>query len=686
MLDSHDASAVVYTESTLPAELRSAQTTTFVDLSGSAATALAELVPPVAAAVTAEPDRFVHYPWRGVVVRLPGPLAYRRLRLDRNRNKLTFDEQNRASALRIGIVGLSVGHAIALTLALEGLVGELRLADFDELEITNLNRVPATVVDVGVNKAIVAARRLAEIDPYLPTAVYPDGVTADNIDEFLDGLDLVIEECDSFDIKVRLREKCRESRIPVIMETSDGGTLDVERYDLEPTRPLFHGLAGDLRADDLADLDRGALTLLAVRVLQPQHVTAPMAASALELGQTISAWPQLGGDVLLGGATVAAAIRRLVQGRPLPSGRVRFDRDGGLDDLTQPEISASTPASAPAGTTQDLAALADAAFVAALAARAPSPGNQQPWQITTDGSAVRIALDPARTSILDIAHRASLVTLGTAVRSAEIAAAARGRFGGIDVEGTGPHLTARVRLTETAVTATESDQARLTALLSRATRRDLGDASELTDDDTARLVAAAATGTTRAVVITGEERAAFGSILARSDRIRFLTPALHREMFTELTDDPTAPTGIQISSLALPPAMAGMIDVLRRPDVMALLDRWDGGAILGADAAGRVASASAILMLVHRGRAPADYLHAGRVALDLWLTAQDLGFAVHPMTPTFFYALDDAETRALSANRGDELVEARADLLGHWPLAADETPTIALRISRLPTR
>ena len=173
-------------------------------------------------------------------VRAPSPT----LRLDRNRNKLTRAEQARERTLRIGVVGLSAGHSIAHVLAMEGLAGEIRLADFDTLELSNLNRIPASVLDLGVNKAVVAARRIAEIDPYLRVVVEPEGVTRENLGAFLDGLDVVIEECDSLDMKFLVREAARDRRIPVIMETSDRGVLDVERFDLEPDRPIFHGLLG----------------------------------------------------------------------------------------------------------------------------------------------------------------------------------------------------------------------------------------------------------------------------------------------------------------------------------------------------------------------------------------------------------------------------------------------------------
>jgi hypothetical protein len=63
--------------------------------------------------------------------------------------------------------------------------------------------------------------------------------------------DLLVEECDSLDIKLLLRERARAHRIPVVMETSDRGMLDVERHDLEPDRPILHGLVGSLSAADL---------------------------------------------------------------------------------------------------------------------------------------------------------------------------------------------------------------------------------------------------------------------------------------------------------------------------------------------------------------------------------------------------------------------------------------------------
>ena len=113
------------------------------------------------------------YPWsRRLVHVLPEPL-HRELRLDRNRNNITFDEQERLTGLCVAVVGLSIGRAVVSTMAHEGIGGELGLADFDVLDLSNLNRVAGGLADVGVNKVVLAAREVAELDPYIRVVAYP---------------------------------------------------------------------------------------------------------------------------------------------------------------------------------------------------------------------------------------------------------------------------------------------------------------------------------------------------------------------------------------------------------------------------------------------------------------------------------------------------------------------------------
>ena len=140
--DAERAANAVVLDPTRPDDLRTVDVLradpaiTFLDRTTEQAATLAGLSPPPVQASTDEPRRWAYYPWRRTVVGILGPRGFARVRTDRNRNLITSDEQDKLSELRVGVVGLSVGHAIAHTLAMQGLCGELRLADFDELEIS----------------------------------------------------------------------------------------------------------------------------------------------------------------------------------------------------------------------------------------------------------------------------------------------------------------------------------------------------------------------------------------------------------------------------------------------------------------------------------------------------------------------------------------------------------------------
>ncbi|HEY9311536.1 Rv1355c family protein [Williamsia sp.] len=654
----------------------------FLDPVDQQLSAVGELIPPLPKDFVDEPARWIYYPWRKKVIRLLGPSGYRRLRLDRNRNKLTVDEQDRAGGLRVGVVGLSVGHAVAHTLALEGLCGELRLTDFDEIELSNLNRVPGSVFDIGLNKAVVAARRIAEIDPYLDVRVHQKGVQESTIDEFLDGLDIVIEECDSFDAKVLVRDRARALGIPVIMETSDGGVLDVERFDLEPDRPLFHGLLGDFNAASLSGLSAAEKVPFALRILDGDRLTSRMAASVFEMGRTLSAWPQLGGDVALGGATVAAAVRRIVRGEPLPSGRIRVDLDSILDDLAEPALAAEPAERTAVDVRAEYTALDAREAVIYAGSRAPSLGNAQPWRFETDDSGVTAAPDVSQWSTLDVGGRASAVALGAVLRNMTIAASAAGLLGKTAIEGTGHGISVRLDFGSEA----DAAAAQLGPMLERRTNRGFGDRSELGDDVVSALRAHEFDGAQIRLITDPEAIAAFGSIAGAAERLRYLDPDLQSEMMAEIVaaTDAASDTGIEIDDLALMPQQAPLLALLRRPDVMAHLDAWGAGSALGADATGRVMTSSGLALVTIAGRSADEYVRGGVAMQDFWIRAQTLGLAVQPITPAFLYAEGTAECAAVSEAKGEELfgLATRFDEL--FGLKNGEAVAAVLRLSRTP--
>ncbi|ABG97530.1 conserved hypothetical protein [Rhodococcus jostii RHA1] len=657
----------------------------FVDRLGQQIDSLRSLVPTPGPGVLDETPVWAYYSWRRTVVRLLGPASFRLLRLDRNRNKITAQEQERLRDVTVGIVGLSVGHAVALALTLEGACGGLRLADFDTLELSNLNRVPGTVLDLGVNKSVVAARRIAEIDPYVTVTLWEDGLDVGSVAEFLDGTDVVIDECDSLDVKVSLRREARRRGLPVLMATSDRGLLDVERYDLEPDRPVFHGVIGDVDVESLAGLGSRDKIPLVLRILDAGQLSATMAASLVEVDETISTWPQLGGEVLLGGAQVAAAVRRIGLGQPLASGRCRMDLDERLDSLADPPPPHDLPEepedrAVPAAVSDDAV---DA--VVHAASRAPSGGNVQPWTIAADNTRLTISVAPEYTTAMDVGYRGSCVAVGAALHNARIAASAAGLLGAVTVHDGDAGLPAATMTFGSGNDRELTD--RYEHMLDRTTNRRLGVPQPL-DDTQAGLLAEAVSreGARLCLVTDRDDISTIGAILAESDRIRFLTPTLHREMIGELRWPPldSVETGIDVRALELDSAELSTLALLRRPEVMERLGALDEGRALGKSTADRVASSSAVAVVAIPGSTPRDYVRGGEATESVWIHAQALGLAVQPISPVFLYGVESAELEQVSPRYAAPLERLREELFDVVGAKAGEALAMVLRLSHAP--
>ncbi len=634
-----------------------------------------------------ETPRWAYFPWRRTAVRLLGPAGFRRLRLDRNRHKITLPEQEELLARTIGIIGLSVGHAIAHALALEGLAGRLVLADFDRLELSNLNRVPATVLDLDVPKVVVAARRVAELDPYLDVEVWPDGVGRDTLDAFCEQVDVVVEECDSLDVKLLVREAARRHRRPVVMETSDRGLLDIERFDAEPDRPVFHGLVDDLSADDLGGLPAREKAAGALRILEPAQLSARLAASLAEIEETVTTWPQLGGDVLLGGATAAAAVRALVRGPQPPSGRTRIDLDAQVGDLADPRdaeepdrvidvrVSREPPPEDP------LLALAHAAH------QAPSGGNMQPWRFALEDQRLHLRRGGGEQVALDVAGRGTDVALGAALENARIAASARGALGPVRLlpDPADPDLIATLELGEDL----DSGRAALhDAMLARHTNRRPGSPQPLGEGVGAGLEQAARSAGARLRLLEDPaEVARCAELMSASDRLRYLSPWLHEQLLGELRwpghDDLSV--GLDVRTLELDAAEQAMLQVARRRDVTEQLASWDGGVALGRLTRDRVASSSAMALITVDDARTVSYLRGGAAMERVWIAAEQAGLAVQPVAPTSLYAVEPVEHAQLVP----ETLRAPLREVTHWlralfGLVEGEQTAMLLRLAHAP--
>ncbi len=137
----------------------------------------------------------------------------------RNIGWLATDEQQRLRQARVAIAGMGgVGGAHLITLARLG-IARFAIADFDEFSVHNFNRqAGAFMSTVGQPKAEVMARMALDINPDAEIRRFDDGVTAENLDRFLDGVDVYVDGIDFFAIEARrmVFAACHARGIPAL--------------------------------------------------------------------------------------------------------------------------------------------------------------------------------------------------------------------------------------------------------------------------------------------------------------------------------------------------------------------------------------------------------------------------------------------------------------------------------------
>lgn len=275
------------------------------------------------------------FPWNRTIAHFLPEGEWYELRTARNKDLITRDEQQKFYGTTIGIAGLSVGSHVALTIAMMGGARRMVLADPDVVGPSNLNRVRADALDIDVNKAVLAARSIYQLNPYAELTVLPDGVNENDMRQFFDTapLDLLIEETDKLSLKIGLREEARKRKIPVIMGTDngDGIILDVERYDLHPDLQLFNGVIGDITLETFRNFPPHELPKLATRIAGAELAQPRMKDSILRVGKTLYSWPQLGDAATLCGVTLAYIARRIANDMPTREGKYAVNLEQIID-------------------------------------------------------------------------------------------------------------------------------------------------------------------------------------------------------------------------------------------------------------------------------------------------------------------------------------------------------------------
>lgn len=159
--------------------------------------------------------------------------------MDKNfttRTKLIVGEEGieklkNSNVIIFGVGG--VGSFAAEAIARAG-VGNLTIVDFDDVDITNINRqLPALHSTVGKFKVEVMKERILDINPNINIKSLRMLYNENNSDEiFCEDYDYVVDAIDMVSSKVHLIETCKKKNLNIISSMGMGNKLDPTKIEV----------------------------------------------------------------------------------------------------------------------------------------------------------------------------------------------------------------------------------------------------------------------------------------------------------------------------------------------------------------------------------------------------------------------------------------------------------------------
>ena len=175
--------------------------------------------------------------------------------------QVDIDGQLKLKNSRVLIVGVGgLGPPVALYLAAAG-VGELHLADFDRVDLTNLQRQIIHDTDsVGEHKVDSALRRLSAINPEIKLVAHRSALEADSLADAVAAVDLVLDCCDNFSTREAVNAACVAARKPLVSGAAIRLEGQLSVFDSrQAASPCYHCLYGHGSEEELTCSEAGVI-------------------------------------------------------------------------------------------------------------------------------------------------------------------------------------------------------------------------------------------------------------------------------------------------------------------------------------------------------------------------------------------------------------------------------------------
>ena len=130
---------------------------------------------------------------------------------------IDIEGQEKLLAARVLVVGLGgLGSPVALYLGASG-VGSLTLADFDLVDLSNLQRqIIHTTASIGEPKTVSAKRQLHEVNPDIEIRLVQQRMSLETLEDEVALADIVVDCTDNFEVRFAINDACLRQQTTLV--------------------------------------------------------------------------------------------------------------------------------------------------------------------------------------------------------------------------------------------------------------------------------------------------------------------------------------------------------------------------------------------------------------------------------------------------------------------------------------
>lgn len=172
-----------------------------------------------------------------------------------------IDGQARLKSARVLIVGAGgLGCPVALYLGAAG-VGQITLADDDQIELANLQRqIAFGQIQLGQNKAGQLAERVRQINPQITVNAIHSRLQDEDLAQQVANASLVLDCTDNFATRFALNRACVAAQVPLVSGAAIRGEGQLSVFDSrDPANPCYHCLYPEQGNEDLSCSEAGVI-------------------------------------------------------------------------------------------------------------------------------------------------------------------------------------------------------------------------------------------------------------------------------------------------------------------------------------------------------------------------------------------------------------------------------------------